>query len=129
MIPDTKLDARRVLTVKPDLGSLKILPYASQTAMVLGTLHDQVTGELSPLCTRGLLHIVIESTRDDFGLAFTVGAEIEFTLFHDDKTKQDDMPVAVDESLFGHATTLNQQEEFISDLYDQLCKQNISVEL
>jgi len=117
------------LTVKPDLGSLKILPYASQTAMVLGTLHDQVTGELSPLCTRGLLHRVIESARDDFGLAFTVGAEIEFTLFHDDKTKQDDMPVAVDESLFGHATTLNQQEEFISDLYDQLCKQNISVEL
>jgi glutamine synthetase len=52
-----------------------------------------------------------------------VGAELEFCLY-DAKTNQ-----PVDNSLFANSTTLNEQEEFISDLYDQLRRQHIRIEL
>ena len=51
-----------------------------------------------------------------------VGAEVEFCL-HDAKTGK-----PVDNSIFCNSTTLNQQEEFISDLYRQLKAQQIPVE-
>lgn len=121
MVPGTNLDGRRVLTIKPDLSSLRILPYANKTAMVMGTAHDQRTGELSPLCTRGLLSRVQETAEREFGIAFSVGAELEFSLFRDGKP--------VDSSLFASSTTLDDQEDFISDLYDQLSAQEIEVEL
>jgi glutamine synthetase len=52
-----------------------------------------------------------------------VGAEIEFCLV-DPKTSK-----AVDSSVFANSTTLNNQEDFISDLYDQLKQQHIHIEL
>jgi glutamine synthetase len=53
----------------------------------------------------------------------SVGAEIEFCLV-DPKTYK-----AVDSSVFANSTTLNNQEDFISDLYDQLKQQHIDIEL
>ena len=52
-----------------------------------------------------------------------MGAEIEFCL-RDAKTGE-----PVDDSVFANSTTLNAQEAFISDLYDQLKAQDISIEL
>lgn len=130
IIPRTNTNAKNVLTVKPDLNTLRILPYAEKSALVLGTLHHQRSGELSPLCTRGLLARVLDTAADDHGLVFTVGAELEFCLFHDSSDSSKEQPLqAVDESLFGHPRTLNQQECFISDLHRQLKKQDIEVEL
>jgi glutamine synthetase len=53
----------------------------------------------------------------------SVGSEIEFCLI-DSKTKK-----PVDASVFANSVTLNEQEPFIEELYDQLEKQYISVEL
>jgi len=53
----------------------------------------------------------------------SVGAEIEFYLV-DAKTK-----APIDRSVFANAVTLNEQEFFIDDLYEQLKRQYIPVEL
>ena len=52
-----------------------------------------------------------------------MGAEIEFLLV-DGKTRE-----AIDHSVFANTTTLNEQDEFINDLYDQLQYQSIPIEL
>ena len=52
-----------------------------------------------------------------------MGAEIEFILV-DGKTSE-----AIDHSVFANTTTLNEQDEFINDLYDQLQYQSIPIEL
>jgi hypothetical protein len=59
----TGLDARHVLRVQPDLSTLRILPYAPTSAVVLGTAWDS-QNRISPLCTRGLLSRVVETARN-----------------------------------------------------------------
>lgn len=120
------LTASNVLTLEPDLSSLKILPYAPKTAMVMCTAHDQLTQDLSPLCTRGLLERVLHTARDEIGVEFCIGAEIEFMLYRHNK---DGGMQPVDNSTFANSTTLNNQEDFISSVYDQLQQQAIPVEL
>mmetsp|Transcript_18118 Transcript_18118/g.28427 ORF Transcript_18118/g.28427 Transcript_18118/m.28427 type:complete len:504 (+) Transcript_18118:78-1589(+) len=120
------LSSRNVLTLQPDFSSLRILPYASKTAFVMCTAHDQQSQELSPLCTRGLLQRVLHSAKEDLGIEFSVGAELEFLLYRENK---DGVMQHVDMSTFGNATTLNEQEDFISTLYDQLEQQDIPIEL
>jgi len=61
------------------------------------------------------------------GVEFCVGAELEFQLFHSES--KDGTPQPVDTTTFANAATLNEREEFISTLYDQLCEQDIPVEL
>jgi len=120
------LTASNVLTLEPDLSSLQILPYAPKTAMVMCTAHGQLTQELSPLCTRGLLERVLQAAREEIGIEFCVGAEIEFMLY---RLSKDGFMKPVDASTFANSTTLNDQEDFISSVYDQLRQQDISVEL
>ena len=117
------LTASNVLTLKPDFSSLRILPYAPKTAIVMCTAHDQLTQELSSLCTRGLLERVLQAAREAIGIEFCVGAEIEFMLYRLTSMQP------VDTSTFANSTTLNDQENFISSVYDQLRQQDISVEL
>jgi hypothetical protein len=62
------LSARNVLTLQPDFSSLRILPYASKTAMVMCTAHNQQSGDLSPLCSCGLLQRVLHSAKEDLGI-------------------------------------------------------------
>lgn len=88
--------------------------------------HDQNSQELSPFCSRGLLERVLSSTRNDIGIEFCVGAELEFMLYRPNK---DGSMELVDMSTFGNSTTLNEQEDFISAVYDQLEQQDIQVEL
>lgn len=88
--------------------------------------HDQNSQELSPFCSRGLLERVLSSARNDIGIEFCVGAELEFMLYRPNK---DGSMELVDMSTFGNSTTLNEQEDFISAVYDQLEQQDIQVEL
>lgn len=120
------LTASNVLTLEPDLSSLQILPYAPKTAMVMCTAHDQLTQDLSPLCTRGLLERVLHTARDEIGIEFCIGAELEFMLYRRNK---DGGMQPVDNSTFANSTSLNDQEDFISSVYDQLQQQDIPVEL
>lgn len=126
-VPESNLSARNVLTLQPDLSSLRILPYAPRTAMVMCTAHNQQTNATSPLCTRGLLERMLFAAKECMGLEFTVGAEIEWQLFH--RETKDGIPQPVDWSTFANTTSLNEQEDFLSMLYDQLADQDIPVEL
>lgn len=122
VLPGTGLDAKGVVTVYPDYGSLRILPYANKTAVVFGTVHDVPSGRLSSICTRGLLLRVMETANNKHGIIFNVGAELEFNLFDIATGKP------VDNSVFANTTTLNQQESFLTDCYVQLRQQSIEIE-
>lgn len=130
VVSSTNLSAARVLVLKPDLDTLRMLPYAPKSAIVLSTAHDQLTGRLSPLCTRGLLVRLMETARQDFGLRFNVGAEIEFTLFRErNDCSSSNGRGPVDSSCFAHSTILNEQEKFISALLKELDDQDIDIEM
>lgn len=68
VLPQTGFDARDLLVVRPDFGTLRILPYNTSSAAVLCTAHDGDT--LSPLCTRGLLARVVETAQSEHNLVF-----------------------------------------------------------
>lgn len=123
MIDGTGMNAKNVLIVQPDLNSFRILPYAKKSAVVFGNSIDQFTNEPSPLCTRSVLGKVVNEAREEHNIVFSVGVELEFCLV-DAKTGQ-----FVDDSVFANSVTLNEQEEFISDLYNQLQQQEIPIEL
>jgi len=130
VVSSTNLSAARVLVLNPDIDTLRILPYAPRSAIVLCTAHDQLTGRLSPLCTRGLLVRLMDTARQDFGLRFNVGAEIEFTLFREGNDRSSSSGRRpVDSSCFAHSTILNEQEEFISALRKELDDQDIDIEM
>lgn len=151
VIPETNLSARHVLIVQPDISSLRILPYTSSSAMVFGTLHkrrklgsatddnDNLYGEVSEYCTRSLLQRVLQTAKDDLGIAFGVGAEIEFILVRrrnkdglirnaaGDQNFMDGIE-PIDSTVFASSTTLNEQDDFINSVYECLNKQNIDIE-
>jgi glutamine synthetase len=68
VVLESGIDAKQVLPVKPDLLTLRPLPYSPKTALVLGTLHDQYSGSISDLCTRGLLKRVIQDLGANYDL-------------------------------------------------------------
>ncbi|KAI2488790.1 Glutamine synthetase [Fragilaria crotonensis] len=130
VIPGSTVDASRVLIVNPDISTIRVLPYADKTAMVIGSLHDPSDHSVSPLCSRGLLARVIDTASAHHGIAFQVGAELEFSLVRDEGELSDgQLPKPVDSSVFANPATLNDQEGFISDLCVQLEEQDIEIEL
>lgn len=138
MQPNTGLDARKVLSIQVDPASVRVLPYAPKSAIVLGDLIDQFTGEVSPLCTRSLLRRVVQRAALQHDIAFNVGAELEFCLVKKDSEKSfggfgdgDGGGVVrfVDQSVFANTITLNENEDFIDQMYTQLQQQHIPVEL
>lgn len=130
LVPGTTMDARRVLAIKPDLNTLRILPYSRKTASVIGNVYEPSMDKMSQFCTRGLLARVLETAKVKHGILFQVGAEIEFNLVRDNEhLVEDELPQPVDYSVFANTTILNDQEDFISDVYNQLEEQDIEVEL
>ncbi|OEU23650.1 glutamine synthetase/guanido kinase, partial [Fragilariopsis cylindrus CCMP1102] len=109
--------------IQPDLTSFRILPYAPKSAIVMGNFYDQYTKEPSPFCTRSLLGKVVHDAVEKHNITFSVGIELEFCLV-DSKTEQ-----FVDKSVFANTITLNEQEAFLNDLYNQLQEQYITIEL
>mmetsp|Transcript_4443 Transcript_4443/g.6408 ORF Transcript_4443/g.6408 Transcript_4443/m.6408 type:complete len:498 (+) Transcript_4443:68-1561(+) len=130
LVPGTTVDARRVLAIKPDLNTLRILPYSKKTALVIGNVYDPSVNMISKFCTRGLLARVLETAEAEHGILFQVGAELEFNLVLDNgNLGENDVPQTVDYSVFANTATLNEQEDFISEVYNQLEEQDIEVEL
>jgi glutamine synthetase len=129
----TGIDARRLLSLQADPASLRVLPYAPKTAVVMADLKDQFTKETSALCARSLLRRVVRGAASRHDIAFNVGAELEFCLVKKKNNKSiDGDNIAfefADQSLFATTVTLNDNEEFIDKLYTQLQQQDIPVEL
>jgi glutamine synthetase len=124
IIDDSGLSAAGTLRLLPDLSTFRILPYAPESAIVFGTLHEDDTVQTtSDLCCRSLLQRVIERAKNEHNISFTVGVELEFVLF-DIITNQ-----PIDLSLFADTKLLNRQQTFISAMYQTLDEQDISIEL
>jgi glutamine synthetase len=123
MVEGSGLDTKDTVVFQPDISTLRILPYSSASAMVLGTLRDQTTGLLSDLCTRGLLQEVVRYATEDHKIAFNVGAELEFVLV-DAHTDQ-----PVDRAVYACTVTLNKREDFMVEVSDQLSMQGIDIEM
>jgi len=121
MIEGSGITAAGNLTLHPDLSSLRVLPYAQSSAMIM--CYQYAKQHLSTFCTRALLHQVLQTAETKHGLQFCVGAELEFCLYKEDGIEP------VDLSLFAHTKTLNQQEPFICELEDMLTMQGIEIEL
>ena len=119
---ESGLDASGTLLCRPDLPTLCLLPYATNTAMVLCDLEDQLTGRPSEFCCRDILKRVVANALVSHSIAFNVGVEIEFCLY-------DASNDPVDISTFAEPVTLTQQHDYISELYDHLKLQEVEVEL
>jgi glutamine synthetase len=119
----TGLSARNVLSVHADPETLRVLPYNQKSAIVMGTLHDQYDDQVSPYCTRSLLARLVQDAAIQHNIAFNVGAELEFCLLKEQTN------TFVDTSIFANTTTLNEQEGFISTLYEQCQQQDLLIEL
>ena len=142
MVPGSNLTAEHVLILQPDMSSLRILPYTSSSAMVFGTLHqrgveqttndENILGDVSEYCPRSLLQRVLQTAEDKLGIGFGIGAEIEFILVRDLHNRNGenicDILDPVDSTVFASSTTLNDQDEFIDDLFENLTKQNLEIE-
>ena len=116
------LDATRLVQLIPDMSTLRIPPYAPQSATVLCALQDPITRQPSELCCRTLLARVVHEAKAKHNIAFTVGSELEFCLL-DAQTKQ-----PIDETNFAQTRLLNENESFLTNLYDALTAQDIMVE-
>ena len=123
MLDGTGMSPRNVCSIVADPGTLRILPYAKKTAVVMSKFQNQYTDEPSPFCGRSRLIKVIQEAAETHNVAFNVGAELEFCLV-DAKTGK-----FVDNSIFANTTTLNNQQEFISTLYEQCQQQYFSIEV
>lgn len=122
MVEGTGLDACDTVVLDPDLSTLRVLPYATKSALMLGNLMDQRTGMLSDLCCRGLLERVVQEAAQAHGIGVSVGAELEFCLY-------DEHDKPVDVSVYAQSTILNEQQDYISALNDNLAAQDIEIEL
>lgn len=123
MVEGTGMSPRNVLSIMADPETLRVLPYNTKSAVVMGNLHDQYTGDVSPYCTRSRLAKLVQEAADQHNVAFSVGAELEFCLVR----KEDGQ--FVDNTIFASTVTLNEQEDFISSLYEQCQQQDLAVEL
>jgi len=123
------MTAEGTLHLRPDLATLRILPYAPTSALVLGALHSSIDNKnnnntgVSDLCCRSFLQRIVDQALQDHCLKFTVGVELEFVLL-DAKTLE-----PVEHSNFADTTLLNQQQVFVAKLHEQLQQQEISIEL
>merc|ERR550537_697691 len=125
--PNSGLDSSGLLNLMPAWESLQILPWNRSTARVFGYLCDN-EGNPSNLCTRNYLETQLEMVtatiekKLEKRARITLGVEIEFTLTNKDKNPVDCYNWAVS---YG----MDEQDEFIDDLYNNLEAQNVAVEL
>lgn len=122
--PASGLDASRLVQLVPDVGSLRILSHTTAAA-VQCALYDPTTRQPSPLCCRTLLARVVQEARATHNIAFNVGSELEFCLFHNNapNTQQ-----PVDETNFATLQLLNEQQAFIEKIYTAMTALDIVVE-
>jgi glutamine synthetase len=132
-VPDSGYDASGTVYVKPDLSTVRILPYSPKSSVVTGTLRrtsspqggsfGSVSPDVSELCTRSLLQKTLKKLHDTFGVGINVGFELEFCLY--DRATQ----LPVDRTNFASTIPLNRHEDFLSAVTAQLRQQGVAVEL
>ncbi|HEX7299709.1 MAG TPA: glutamine synthetase family protein, partial [Solirubrobacteraceae bacterium] len=64
------------MVLRPDAGTVRVLPWRERTAMMLGDFHD-LAGRPNPLCPRSVLRSVVRRA-ERMGFEPVVGVELEF---------------------------------------------------
>jgi glutamine synthetase len=64
------------MLLRPDAGTVRVLPWQERTAIALGDFHD-LGGRPNPLCPRGALRSVVRRA-ERMGFEPVVGVELEF---------------------------------------------------
>lgn len=67
---------------RPDWDTLRVIPWLEKTALVLGDLVDESTGELVPVAPRSILRRQIERA-EQMGFRPKMASELEFYLLRD----------------------------------------------
>jgi glutamine synthetase len=121
-LPDSGFTAAGVVTLQPQLDTIRRLPYAPQSAIVVCNLVDPLTGSPSKICSRTLLQQLLHKAALEYNVSLNVGVEIEFQLY-----TLDDRPL--DQSNFASTQFLDISEQFWQDLYTDLQQLEVSVEI
>ncbi len=66
----------------PDWSTLRVIPWLEKTALVLGDVREEETGELIPVAPRTVLRRQLERARE-MGFAVTMASELEFYLLRE----------------------------------------------
>ncbi len=66
--------------IKPDLSTFGIVPWLDRTAMVIGDVYDQMTGEILDTAPRALLKKQVERA-EKMGYRIEAATELEFIIF------------------------------------------------
>ena len=104
ILADSDYTAAGTVYLRPHVSTLRVLPYAIDSAIVFGALHnDDVSHTISDLCCRSLLQRIVDQAEINHQISFTVGVELEFVLF-DSLTNR-----PIDKSLFANVTLLNKK--------------------
>ncbi|KAJ3320033.1 hypothetical protein HDU76_000400, partial [Blyttiomyces sp. JEL0837] len=69
------------ITARPDLSTLRSIPWEENTPLVLVDFYDPRTGTPMPQCPRGLLKRIIQQGKDLMGITAKAGIEYEFFNF------------------------------------------------
>ncbi len=119
MGPETQFGCTGELTALPDLDTLTILPYISDSASVICDFVKKDTMETSEICARSLLKRILKDIPFEVSAAF----ENEFYVIR----REDNAYLPFDKSLCFATGGMNQAHPLISDLVEALEKQNIKV--
>jgi glutamine synthetase len=121
LTPETRFGCVGEISGLPDLNTFRLLPYVSNSAMMICDFVGKADHGPTGLCARSLLKECLE------GLEFEVKAafENEFYLLKKDESGQ---LVPFDNSLCFATTGLNQQHEVVLDIIQALKAQGLNVE-
>ena len=70
------------LAMKPDFGTMRLVPWLEKTALVICDVHDEESGQLVEVAPRTILKRQVERAKAA-GFTVNVGSELEFYLFRD----------------------------------------------
>ncbi|MBY0559789.1 glutamine synthetase family protein [Hyphomicrobium sp.] len=118
--------------MKPDLSTIRLLPWTPGTAFVLCDAIDETTGELVPVAPRSILkrQIARAETR---GITFKCATELEFFMFRDTydaawhKRYRDLVPTSRYRADY-HILQSTRDEEIIGEIRDAMNAAGIEVE-
>src|SRR5436190_15689 len=94
------------LAMKPDLSTMRLVPWLEKTALVICDAYDEETGELVEVAPRQILRRQVERAKAA-GYTLKCGSELEFYMFKD----------SFDEAAEKHYRELHPHSDYIMDYH------------
>ena len=125
-------DGYRDYVIRPDLATFGVVPWLNRTAMVIGDVYDQHSGELLPTAPRSVLKRLVERA-NAAGYRILAAPELEFVLFpesiseiaaKDFRDIRRLSPGAYDYSVYRLAV----HQEFLDELVEQMIARGVPID-